>query len=409
MKGGLINMGVGLLVVAIGVAITFGTYAAISESGGHYYIAWGAVVFGGIQFVVGFFQFLRGLATKEGRATLRKLFWPQSGIGAIVRLGALAAIAAIAWILAPESWKTISPSSLRAFQLRNEADSLSYSPDGKWIAVAESYGGLEIRNAATGAEGKSPTLDNYQEIQAVAFSPDGRMLAAATSSGLRIWSSTDWGTATPILINRASEGNYAVAFSPDGKRVAAGSVLKGVLVWQDPAGAQFWQSGTADSIDSVAFSRNGTLVASANEYGDIKIWNANSGALVRSLDNGETGFPIRALAFFRDGRLAAGGSEKPEITIFDGTTGAVSARLQAATPLLGAAGDVWSIAISPDQSRIAAGYTDRSIRIWDAKTYSLLRTIFGHAKDVTAIAYSPSGSELASGGADGFVKIWAAL
>lgn len=407
MKGGLINMGIGLLVAAIGLAVTFGSYAAVSQSGGHYTIAWGAVAFGGLQFIIGFFQFLRGLFTKEGRATLRQIFWPQSGIGAAVRLGIAAAVAVIAWVIVPESWKTVSPASLRTFALGDEADCISYSPDGKWIAVAESYHGLEILDANTGAEGKLPTLDNYQEVQAVAFSPDGHSLAAATSSGLRIWSSADWGAANPVLVNQAAQGSYAVAFSPDGKKVAAGSVSQGMLVWDDPTNAHFRQSGMSDSIDAVAFSRDGNLVASANEYGDIKLWNSASGALVRSVDNDDTGFPIRILAFFQDGRLAAGGSERPGIGIFDGTTGALLRKLQAPSPLFGSPGDVWSIAISPDQSWIAAGYSDRSIRIWDAKTYSLAHSIFGHTGEVVAVRFSPDGRELASGSYDHVLKIWA--
>jgi len=400
-------MGLGLLIAAIGLAITFGSYAAVSGSGGHYTIAWGAVVFGGLQFILGFFQFLRGIFTREGRASLRKIFWPQSGIGAVVRLGVLAAVAVIAWILAPESWKTISPASLRTFPVADDVSAVAYSQDGKWIAVALGDSGFKILNVNTGAEGKVPTLESYQDIQALAFSPDGRLLAAATSSGLRIWSSTDWGTADPVLVNQAAQGSYAAAFSPDGKKVAAGSVSQGMLVWEDPSNAHFWQSGTGDSIDSVAFSRDGNLVASGSETGEIKLWNSTNGALVRTLNNEDYGFPVSTLAFFQDGRLAAGGYQRPGIAIFDSGTGTLLRTLQNAAPLFGSPGDVWSIAISPDQSWMAAGYTDRSIRIWDAKTYSLAHTIFGHARDVKALAFSPEGQEFASGGADHVVKIWA--
>jgi len=406
MMAGFINMGIGLLVAGIGLAISFGSYAAVSESGGHYTVAWGAVVFGGLQFILGFFQFLRGIFTKEGRASLGKIFWPQSRIGAIVRLGLLAAVAAIFWVVAPESWKTISPASLQTFPVSDDVSSIAYSPDGKRIAFAMGDGGLEIFDTSTGAEGKTPALEAYQDIQALAFSPDGRLLAAATSAGLRIWSSADWSAASPALVGQAPQGSYAVAFSPDGKEVATGSVSKGLLVWNAANGASEWQSGTGDSIDSVAFSRDGGLIASGSENGEIKLWNS-TGALVRTVNNEDYGFPVSTLAFFQDGRLSAGGYQKPGMAIFDGATGTVLRKLQNAPPLFGAPGDVWSIAISPDQSWIAADYTDRSIRLWDAKTYSLVRTIFGHAKDVTALAFSPDGHELASGGADHVVKIWA--
>jgi WD40 repeat protein len=87
--------------------------------------------------------------------------------------------------------------------------------------------------------------------------------------------------------------------------------------------------------------------------------------------------------------------------------GTLLRKLQNASPLFGSAGAPWSIAISPDDRWITSGNTDRSIRIWDAKTYSLARSIFGHAKGVSALAFSPDGHEFASGGADHVVKIWA--
>ncbi len=405
---GLVMMGVGLLAVAIGLAVTIGTYAAVSGSGGHYFIAWGAVVYGVVQFFVGLLWFVRGLFSRRDRADFGRIIWPQSAVGRIVRLGALAAIAAIAWFVAPESWKTVSPSSLRTFAVSDDVNAVAYSPDGKWLAVAMGYGGIAILEASAGAQGKAPSRDSYDDVEAVAFSPDGRSLAAATHSGLRVWSSPDWRAADPVLVAQAPEGQYAVAFSPDGKAVAAGSISGGLLVFNAASGASLWRSGTGDSIDAVAFSRDGALVASGSEHGDLKLFNAATGASARALETGDYGFPITTLTFFRDGRLAAGGYEKPEISVFDSGTGALLQKLQAPSPLFGSPGNVWSIVTSPDESAIASGYADRSIRIWNAKTYALARTIFGHAKDVTALAYSPDGHELASGGADHVVKVWAA-
>ena len=52
---GLRNMGIGALVCVVGVAITAATYS-MASGGGHYVVAWGAVVFGGIQFLRGLFE-----------------------------------------------------------------------------------------------------------------------------------------------------------------------------------------------------------------------------------------------------------------------------------------------------------------------------------------------------------------
>ncbi len=64
MQIGLRNMAIGAVVCIIGIAVTAATYSAAS-SGGHYIVAWGAIVFGAIQFFKGLFQ----LATGSGNPT----------------------------------------------------------------------------------------------------------------------------------------------------------------------------------------------------------------------------------------------------------------------------------------------------------------------------------------------------
>ncbi|HEX8168165.1 MAG TPA: hypothetical protein VF601_20550 [Beijerinckiaceae bacterium] len=55
---GVRSMGIGALICVVGLLITIGTYSAVSRSGGHYVVAYGAVLAGGFQFIVGLFRFL---------------------------------------------------------------------------------------------------------------------------------------------------------------------------------------------------------------------------------------------------------------------------------------------------------------------------------------------------------------
>jgi hypothetical protein len=64
MKQGLITMAIGLLVAVVGLAISIGSYAAVAHQGGHYVVAWGAVIFGAISFFRGLFQILRAAVTR---------------------------------------------------------------------------------------------------------------------------------------------------------------------------------------------------------------------------------------------------------------------------------------------------------------------------------------------------------
>ena len=59
MQLGLRNMAIGGVICIIGILVTAVTYGAAS-GGGHYVIAWGAIVFGGFQFLKGLFQMVSG-------------------------------------------------------------------------------------------------------------------------------------------------------------------------------------------------------------------------------------------------------------------------------------------------------------------------------------------------------------
>lgn len=102
---------------------------------------------------------------------------------------------------------------------------------------------------------------------ALAFSPDGRVLAAAGADGVvylidtRTWKVARRLTGHPELI-------VALAFSPDGRRLASGgfSGLPGkhpaqVLLWDVAAGQKLRAVATPDAVWSLAFSRDGALLA----------------------------------------------------------------------------------------------------------------------------------------------------
>ena len=67
---------------------------------------------------------------------------------------------------------------------------------------------------------------------------------------------------------------------------------------------------------------------------------------------------------------------------------------------------IWAIVFSPDGKQIASGSIDKTIKLWDATTSDLQKTLVGHSSWVTAIAFSPDGKQIASGSNDKTIKLW---
>jgi len=113
--------------------------------------------------------------------------------------------------------------------------------------------------------------------------------------------------------------------------------------------------------------------------------------------------PAGSVAFSRDGKtLAVGGYQ--QVRLLDARTGKVLKSLN------GAAGLVRSVAFSPDGKWLAAGgglcQQWGEIQVWDTQVGKLLRTMRGHKDCIYSVAFSPNGKLLASGSYDKMVKLW---
>lgn len=107
------------------------------------------------------------------------------------------------------------------------------------------------------------------------------------------------------------------------------------------------------------------------------------------------------LAFSPDGTHLATGGADGIIRIFDSQNSYLNRH-----KISGHCGSICALAYSSLGNFVASGGNDQVIRIWDAKTYALMQPLFGHTNKISALTFSPFDHQIASGSADGTINIW---
>jgi len=286
---------------------------------------------------------------------------------------------------------------------------VAVTPDGDAIVTGGDDGTVRVWNAADGAP-RGPLASGHSgPILAVAVSPDGRTILTGSADKTARLLARPGGRVLRTLTGHPGPVR-CVAFSPRGLRLATADELGGVKIWEAANGLGVIAFGhTAPNgaatrpIQKVAFNAEGGVV-SASADATLKTWSfAGTWTVHKTL--GTHVFRILALDFSPDGTLLAAGGGEPsrtgELKLWQVGKGLLARSL----PSLHS-DTVFSVRFSPDGTKLASASADKFLKVTSIADGKLLRSFEGHTHHVMAVDWKSDGKELISGGADNVLKVW---
>jgi WD40 repeat protein len=281
-------------------------------------------------------------------------------------------------------------------------------------ALAVPPGGASLGAATIGGEVRviglpsTPLLrlesGSMSAARSLAISPDGRVLAVAgLGTSVTLWDIENGRDLGTLEIEGAAP--KTVAFPAAGPLLAiGGSRRRG----QDSLTLWDWRErrrragldGHEGGVNGLAFSSDGSILASSDSAGVVKLWATAEGHELASWGVSRPGNAVKAIALSPDGKLlATAGLFEDEVRLWDAPSGHPRGTLPAP------GGAVNGLAFSPDGLLLALAGRDGTVILYEPARARAVGSIPTTAAPESVI-FADQGRILATGGSDGSLRLW---
>lgn len=278
----------------------------------------------------------------------------------------------------------------------NSIQSISWSPDSDRIASCGYDPAVRLWSPSR-SRCERLLVHRQSPVYAVAYAPTGKEVLAVRWKEHAI---QKWNIAamkiTQVLQNPEGGGELfrCAAYTPRADRILSGSFGGYVRVWDAETGECIHVTrNKGEDVWCVASTPDGRAFVSCGSE-CVRWWDTAGGECVRILEGHKA--VVDSVGFSPDGMLLASGSRDGEVRLWNAHTGAFIASLTGHT-------DTVSLSFSPS-GVLATGSHDGTLRLWDTTRFECLR-VLDAGQQVTCAAFAPDGTRLAWCGWKGFIRV----
>jgi WD40 repeat protein len=282
-----------------------------------------------------------------------------------------------------------------------------FSLDGKVVLTAGRDHRVKITHLLNSPVVLAELVNPGGQVESAALSPDSKQVAICSESDslIRLWIPGTPGGLSSLDLGHTGR-TKAVTYSPSGKWLASADELGNVRVWDLKRRRMVAElqhgEGRPGGVNAIAFSSDGKLLATGGTDGRVRAWKTDRWQERFNIRVGETNLNVWALAFERHTKLLAVATGGVDVLLIDPARGELlTTRLQGHTDGL------FALSFSPTGPFLVSGGQDGQLRLWDSDLLKPVgEPIRGHRSAVRAASFGPDGATIVSGSFDGTARLW---